>query len=92
MVEILNSPPFIQETKLVKGFLLVVEDQKTIRFTIPSISQTKPIVVEYKNSTWKVWTAYNPNLDKGTFFALLNDGTIERTTILPDDTQLVTTL
>jgi len=65
-----------------------------VRLGLDPSSRTKPPVIEYdwQTAQWRVWTAYNPSLSVGTFFALRDRGVIERRTIARDGMVSVTFL
>lgn len=47
---------------------------------------SKPPILEWDGSVWKVWTAYDPRLEHGTFIELDELGNAVMTTIHPDNT------
>lgn len=60
-------------------------NSKIIRLGLTDISISKPPIAEFHNGTWRIWTAYNPTLTKGTFVSLEADGKMSQCTINPDD-------
>lgn len=52
-----------------------------VRFGLEGISITKPPFLEWKDGSWRVWTAYNTDLSAGTYFELTQSGNINRVTI-----------
>lgn len=65
---------------------------KPTRIGLATSSRSKPPVLQYRDGCWQLWTAYNPDLTHGTYFALFSNGECSRVTIHPDDTETVISL
>lgn len=66
---------------------------KEVRLGLSNVfSQSKPPVLQFNPQVghWRLWTAYNPTLELGTFIDLLPNGQLHRVTIKPDFTSSVT--
>lgn len=63
----------------------------TTRFKLHNVSKSKPPVLDFHEATqqWRVWTAYDPGLNYGTYYTLGSNGIFAVFTVKPDGTEIL---
>lgn len=62
------------------------------RIGLVNLSHTKAPLVEFVDNAWRIWTAYDRLVERGTYLRLDMHGNVTRVTVHPDYSRSETAL